>query len=298
MIVPDSHVASGERTKIVDFGLAKLAEGNAGALAKTKSNAVMGTPLYMSPEQCAGAGGVDAKTDVYALGCMLYEMMSGQTPFIAEGSGQILGMHMFKQPEPLQKLAPSVPTQLTDFVHRLLDKEKSRRPTMQQVAIHLERLAKLAPPLVKKLPRKDGPSEADPSGSIGLSSTLGLAAAQTGVRHRRIGLAGVVSLSLVSLTVAVTMAFRQGPSAPLEQVLPRPDLSASHAAMQPPPTPMVSPQPVPTESSNPETPKPPKPVAHSPARKPGRASGQPGSKSTSPTPVTAPIRYERPHVEK
>lgn len=298
MIIGDSHMASGERTKIVDFGLAKLAEGNSGALAKTKSNAVMGTPMYMSPEQCAGAGGVDAKTDVYALGCMLYEMLGGKPPFLAEGAGQILGMHMFKQPEPLQKLAPAVPTQITDFVHRLLDKEKARRPTMQQVAGQLEALAKLTPPPVRKVFGKDGPSDADLARSTRPASTLGQAAAQTGVLRRRLGLAGAVSLSLVGLTVSGIIAFRRDPSAPHQSALQRSDLSAPYAAMQPPPTPVASPQPAPAGQSKPEIAKPSQSVAHSSTRKPGRPDGQPGSKFPSTTSVAAPVRHERPKIEQ
>ncbi len=68
-IVRDSEVASGERAKVLDFGIAKLASDQ-GAV-RTQTSAVMGTPLYMSPEQCRGAGHVDQRSDVYSLGCVL-----------------------------------------------------------------------------------------------------------------------------------------------------------------------------------------------------------------------------------
>jgi len=71
MLVPDPVAPGGERVKLLDFGIAKLLKAADSNAPKTNTLAVMGTPMYMSPEQCAGAGGVDAKTDVYSLGCLL-----------------------------------------------------------------------------------------------------------------------------------------------------------------------------------------------------------------------------------
>jgi len=71
MLVADPIAPGGERVKILDFGIAKLTKAIDRGSVKTDTLAVMGTPMYMSPEQCAGAGGVDAKTDVYSLGCVL-----------------------------------------------------------------------------------------------------------------------------------------------------------------------------------------------------------------------------------
>jgi serine/threonine protein kinase len=91
MLVPDPHMPSGERTKILDFGLAKLVGPHESTQFHTNSNAIVGTPLYMSPEQCQGAGRVDAKTDVYSLGCILYEMLAGRPPFLGTGVGEMIG---------------------------------------------------------------------------------------------------------------------------------------------------------------------------------------------------------------
>src|SRR5262249_21677941 len=98
-LVPDPETATGERPKLLDFGIAKLIDtgptGNA-----TKTGSVMGTPTYMSPEQCRGTGDIDHRADLYSLGCIFYEMVCGEPPFVSEGAGELIGMHLFKEPEP------------------------------------------------------------------------------------------------------------------------------------------------------------------------------------------------------
>ena len=182
MLVPDPAMANGERVKVLDFGLAKLSEVREAAFVKTNSQAVFGTPLYMSPEQCEGAGHIDVKTDVYALGCMLYEMLAGRPPFLGEGPGQVLGKHMFQAPEPLRQLAASTPEPLAALVHKLLVKTKEERPTMRETQRALEELAKDLPPPQRRA------AAADPSGALpaeelavlGMASTLAPAAAEQG----------------------------------------------------------------------------------------------------------------------
>src|SRR3954463_6001634 len=68
-VVPDPESVSGERTKILDFGIAKLTDIGLGAGGGTRTGAVMGTPAYMSPEQCRGTGDVDYRADLYSIGC-------------------------------------------------------------------------------------------------------------------------------------------------------------------------------------------------------------------------------------
>ena len=140
MLVPDQMVAGGERAKLLDFGIAKLAADAKGTNARTGTNVVMGTPAYMSPEQCRGAGIVDAKTDVYSLGVMLYQMLAGHPPFTAEGIGELIGMHLFREPQPLEELAAQAPARLVALVRQLMAKERETRPTMRQIAELMERL--------------------------------------------------------------------------------------------------------------------------------------------------------------
>ena len=140
MLVSDVVAPGGERVKLLDFGIAKLTAAKDRGSVKTATQQVMGTPAYMSPEQCAGAGGVDAKTDVYALGCVLYEALAGRAPFVAEGAGELIGMHLYHTPPLLLSIAPNVPSEVAELVHRMLTKSKEQRPTMTQAA---EDLAKL-----------------------------------------------------------------------------------------------------------------------------------------------------------
>ncbi len=172
MLVPDPTVPTGERVKVLDFGLAKLREVREAAFVKTDSQQIIGTPLYMSPEQCEGAGRVDAKTDVYALGCMLYELLSGRPPFRGDGMGQVLGQHMFKPPEPLIDVAPWCPPALASLIDRLLIKAKDDRPSMRETQKALEELAASLPPPHRR-------EAIDPSGSMGADAQLALGLAAT-----------------------------------------------------------------------------------------------------------------------
>ncbi len=123
-MVRDPEVPGGERAKILDFGIAKLSD-NAGV--KTQTNAIMGTPQYMSPEQCRGSGGIDARSDVYALGCVFFALVTGQPPFMAEGHGELIVMHI-QQPAPLlSSRAPHVPAAVDAVVARCLAKSVDER---------------------------------------------------------------------------------------------------------------------------------------------------------------------------
>ena len=140
MLVEDAVDPSGYRVKLLDFGIAKLAEGP--SKSKTATGLLMGTPYYMSPEQCQGAGYVDDKSDVYSLGVVLFELLAGKRPFDAEGGGQLIGMHLFKPPPLLRELAPKVPPRLAELVQGLLAKERDERPKMAELRAEFEAMAR------------------------------------------------------------------------------------------------------------------------------------------------------------
>ncbi len=146
MIVADPEAPGGERAKILDFGIAKLAsqtkDGEAAA-SQTSTGMMVGTPLYMSPEQCKGSGNITDKADVYSLGVMLYRMLAGRPPFLAEGSGAIMAMHIYEKPTPIRELDPSIPEDLADLIQSLLAKDAMERPPMAQVVQVLEQLRAL-----------------------------------------------------------------------------------------------------------------------------------------------------------
>jgi len=118
--------------KLLDFGIAKLTSDQPGS-RRTRTGIVMGTPAYMSPEQCEGRGNIDHRTDIYALGIVLYEMLVGRVPFIGEGYGEILVQHLTQPPVPLSQYRMMNP-HLEAVVMKALEKRADLRyPTMDEM---------------------------------------------------------------------------------------------------------------------------------------------------------------------
>jgi serine/threonine-protein kinase len=115
--------------KVLDFGIAKLGdEAQVSTKKLTQVGVTLGTPSYMSPEQAVGQP-VDARSDVYSCGVMLYEMLTGRRPFEAELPVQVLSMHLNAEPKPLRAVAPEarIPAALEEVVLRALAKRPEDR---------------------------------------------------------------------------------------------------------------------------------------------------------------------------
>ncbi|MCX5742893.1 MAG: protein kinase [Proteobacteria bacterium] len=127
--------------KLLDFGIAKLStpESEAGGVAKTRTGMMMGTPGYLSPEQARGRN-VDRRTDVYALGCMMYEIVCGRLPFVADSAMDMVLMHMTTPPQRPSELWPEIPPPLELLIVGMLDKHPDNRPTLAQVRTVLSEL--------------------------------------------------------------------------------------------------------------------------------------------------------------
>ncbi len=114
--------------KVLDFGISKLTAPGGGAdLGMTKTSSVMGSPLYMSPEQMSSTRNVDMRTDIWALGVILYESLTGRVPFEAETMPQLCGMILQDPPRPLHDLRPDLPDVLQAVIFRCLEKSRDRR---------------------------------------------------------------------------------------------------------------------------------------------------------------------------
>jgi serine/threonine protein kinase len=113
-------------TKLLDFGIAKLT-GDSSQSHKTRTGLVIGTPAYMSPEQCEGKGLIDHRSDVYSLGIVMYELLTGRVPFPGEGFGEILVAHLTRLPDPPSTVNPDVSPQLEAIVMHSIEKDRNRR---------------------------------------------------------------------------------------------------------------------------------------------------------------------------
>jgi hypothetical protein len=132
------------RVKLLDFGIAKLADSDP-SVPKTRSGVAMGTAGYMSPEQARGKN-VDHRTDIYALGCLTYEMLLGQLPFVADTAIDILAMHLAAAPPSPRTLWAGIPAGLEKIMLQMLSKEPDGRPSLMQVRAMFEAASRSVAP--------------------------------------------------------------------------------------------------------------------------------------------------------
>jgi serine/threonine-protein kinase len=151
-----------DHVTVLDFGIAKLRDENADATQQaplTRQGDMLGTPQYMAPEQIRGES-VDARTDVYAMGVILYELASGRLPFEANTVMALLSKHLTEEPAPLNQ--PAIPPNLVALIMECLNKDPSQRPdSMSAVANKLASCGNIAPTVFATQP----PVAAGPSHS-------------------------------------------------------------------------------------------------------------------------------------
>jgi hypothetical protein len=189
------------RIKVLDFGLSKIAGGlwaQSFTPRLTASHAMLGSPLYMSPEQLENGAEVDGRTDVWSLGAILYELVAGRPPFEAKTFPQLCTLVLHGRPRLLDDVRPAVPAGLAAVIGRCLEKMPSKRHgTVRELAVALAKLG-LAPP----------PAWLDVANTARVATSG--SAADTPARHRgRGGLATVVvAAALVALAVGFAVRRR------------------------------------------------------------------------------------------
>jgi eukaryotic-like serine/threonine-protein kinase len=142
-IKPDNVLLAGDSATLADFGIAKaLSAAAAPNAALTTAGMTLGTPAYMAPEQATGDGSIDHRADLYSLGAMAYEILTGELPFPRATPQAVMVAHAIERPTPLSARRPDLPPPLSGLVMRLMEKRPPDRPqTAEEVIRALDGVA-------------------------------------------------------------------------------------------------------------------------------------------------------------
>jgi serine/threonine-protein kinase len=154
-IKPDNILLDREsgRAMVTDFGIARAVSENTDSSRLTATGMAIGTPTYMSPEQAAGEREIDGRSDLYALGVVAYQMLSGAPPFAASSTPAMLVKHLTERPAPLRSKRSDVPEELERIVMVLLEKDPANRlPSAGALVAALDGAPVAAPPRTEAIP--------------------------------------------------------------------------------------------------------------------------------------------------
>jgi tRNA A-37 threonylcarbamoyl transferase component Bud32/tetratricopeptide (TPR) repeat protein len=188
-IKPDNVLLSERHALVTDFGVAKAVSEATGAEKLTTEGVALGTPSYMSPEQAAADPHIDHRADIYAVGVVAYELLTGRPPFLGTTPQMILSAHMTDTPEPVTKYRKSVPPALEQLVMKCLEKKAADRwQSAEELLPQLEALA-------------------TPSGGITPTGTVPV---DRGAKRRWMVAGAAVAVAVIIAVIAVMAALPRG----------------------------------------------------------------------------------------
>ena len=159
--------------KLLDFGLAKLTDQDAG-VGVTREGQILGTPIYMSPEQCRSKG-VDHRTDIYALGCLGYQLLAGRPPYDQDNAAELISAHLVTEPPRARSFHKDVPEILDDLLVRMIAKDPAARPTLADVRRAIKAVSARDSSILPSQPgpaRRSAPIAVDPTAAAAAAAAL------------------------------------------------------------------------------------------------------------------------------
>jgi len=211
----DDPSAEALRVKVLDFGVAKLAApGEHSSSGLTSVGQILGTPAYMAPEQCRGERDIDHRADIWAIGVMTYELLSGERPIEGESVGEVVEWLLTEGVPPLRELVPDAPFDIAVMARRLLERDRRARPDdLREVAEvlrnHCDRDVPDFGPAGSSVPSEDPDSER-PSFSASEPAERTLSPAQRTVGERPKGRTFVVAAAALAVGGGLVWASASG----------------------------------------------------------------------------------------
>ncbi|MCX5745194.1 MAG: serine/threonine-protein kinase [Proteobacteria bacterium] len=277
--------------KLLDFGIAKLTGADSALSQRTQTGNMMGTPAYMSPEQARGYA-VDHHTDIYALGAVMFEILTGEHVFPADNSADMIAKHLYEPPRSARAQNPAVPVVLDALITKLLAKEAAERPTLAEARATMRLARQQVDATAFAVTSTYGTTPTSPQTAQGPTSTAFPSTSWR--RSKLLVVGGLGALGALGLGVAIYLGL-QGPPAGMVEGLPMPSLPPT-AAPTPTPDPKPTPDPTPTPAAVGElgsatlpTPTSTPPTPTPPPTKPAKPT-----KPTNPTNPTKPTKPTKP----
>jgi serine/threonine-protein kinase len=255
------------RVKLLDFGIAKLVRQDQ-SVSRTATGAMIGTPQYVAPEQAKGHA-IDARVDIYSLGCVAFELVTGRPPFVADNAMEMVAKHLMEPPPHPSQFGDGIPKELDELIVSMLSKDREERPTLTEITGTLDTLQKTP------APRRVGTELGKRDSAISLSVTrpvdvVDLVAQEHRRRKRRSVLAAIGLVLGGVATGAIAFMVVSSLRTPSEQSAPAATPPPTEPAVTPTPTPTPTPEPVATPSPDAGA-----AVTHEPAIAPTHAPDSP-----------------------